>query len=82
MRVLMEHPDLGPDRQQWVRGDQFDLVWSQNGWVEVERVYETGEAEYVPPAIDVASGPLPNSWELHEEGASESASKSTKKSEK
>lgn len=66
MRVKMEHPDLGSDRQQWVRGDQFDLVWKNEGWVEVERVYETGEAEYVPPAPD-ETVPLPNSWELHEE---------------
>ena len=81
MRVKMEHPDLGPDRQQWVTGEQFDVVWSKEGWVEVERQYETGEPEYVAPTTEIQA-PLPNSWELHEEAESESSSKGKKASEK
>lgn len=48
MKIVMEHPDLGPERRETVNPDQFELAWAPVGWVEVDRIYETFDAEFVP----------------------------------
>lgn len=64
MKVLMEHPNLGPDRRQLVDGEQFRLAWEPAGWKEVEVIHETGDTEFEKA---VPAEPPKNSWELHEE---------------
>lgn len=58
MKVLMEHPNLGPDRRQTVDGEQFYLAWKPAGWVEVEIIHETGDTEFeeaIPAAPELPS---------------------------
>ncbi len=35
-QILMEHPDLGPDRQQPTTLKAFNSVWKNEGWVLVD----------------------------------------------
>jgi hypothetical protein len=80
MKILMEHPNLGPERRQTVDGEQFRLAWEPAGWVEIERIHETGDTEF---EAALPATPPPPSWELHEEDEEgESTKASTSKSSK
>lgn len=76
MKVVMEHPNLGPDRRQTVDGEQFYLAWQPAGWTEVEIIHETGDTEF-EEAVPVS--PPKNSWELEEGYEAPSESKKSKK---
>lgn len=79
MKILMEHPNLGPDRRQMVDGEQFRLAWEPAGWVEVERIHETGDTEFEEA---LPATPPPPSWELHEDGGEEKKASTAKVSKK